>query len=50
LGLGKTYERMKEDQKALAAYKRYLDELPSARDAAGAKDAHRAIARLQRHP
>jgi tetratricopeptide (TPR) repeat protein len=48
LGLGKVYERMKEKQKALDAYERYLDELPSAKDAADAKDAQRAVARLQK--
>jgi tetratricopeptide (TPR) repeat protein len=48
LGLGKVYERMKQNQKALAAYQRYLDELPTAKDADAAKDAHRAIARLQK--
>jgi tetratricopeptide (TPR) repeat protein len=48
LGLGKVYERMNEKQKALKAYQRYLDELPSALDAAEAKDAKRAIERLQK--
>ncbi len=48
LGLGKVYERMKEKQKALDSYKRYLDELPSAKDAADAKDAQRAVVRLQK--
>ena len=48
LGLGKVYERMKKKQKALDAYQRYLDELPSAKDAADAKDAQRAVARLQK--
>jgi tetratricopeptide (TPR) repeat protein len=48
LGLGKVYERMKEKQKALDAYQRYLDELPSAKDAADAQEVHRAVARLKR--
>ena len=48
LGLGKVYERMRQKQKALDAYERYLDELPSAKEAAEAKDAQRAIARLQK--
>lgn len=48
LGLGRVYERMKEKQKALQAYERYLDELPSAKDAADAKEAQRAVARLQK--
>jgi tetratricopeptide (TPR) repeat protein len=48
LGLGKVYERMKQKQKALEAYQRYLDELPTAKAAAEAKDAQRAVARLQK--
>ncbi len=48
LGLGKVYERMNEKQKALDAFKRYLDELPSTKDAEDAHDVHRAIARLQK--
>lgn len=48
LGLGKVYERLKQKQKALDAYERYLDELPSAKDAADALDAQRAVARLQK--
>jgi tetratricopeptide (TPR) repeat protein len=48
LGLGKVYERMKEKQKALEAFERYLDELPTAKEAAEAKYAHEAIARLQK--
>jgi tetratricopeptide (TPR) repeat protein len=48
LGLGKVYERMKKKQKALEAYERYLNELPSAKAAAEAKDAQRAVARLQK--
>jgi tetratricopeptide (TPR) repeat protein len=48
LGLGKVYERMNQKQKALDAYKQYLDELPSAKDAAEAKDAQRAVERLQK--
>jgi regulator of sirC expression with transglutaminase-like and TPR domain len=48
LGLGKVYERMNEKQKALEAYERYLLELPSAKDAAEAKDAQRAVARLKK--
>ena len=47
LGLGKVYERMKQKQKALDAYERYLDELPSAKQANDARDAQRAIARLR---
>ena len=48
LGLGKVYERMKEKRKALDAYQRYLEELPSARDAAEAKDVRRAVERLKK--
>jgi tetratricopeptide (TPR) repeat protein len=47
LCLGKVYEKMGRRRLALKAYQRYLDELPSARQAAEAKDAHRAIARLK---
>jgi tetratricopeptide (TPR) repeat protein len=48
LGLGKVYERMGLKQKALENYERYLDELPSSKQAAEAKDAHQAVARLQK--
>jgi tetratricopeptide (TPR) repeat protein len=48
LGLGKVYERMRLKQKALEAYQRYLDELPSLKDAQEARDVHEAIARLQK--
>ncbi len=47
LGLGKVYDRMNEKQKALDAYLRYLDELPSVKDAVDAREAHRAIDRLR---
>ena len=47
-GLGKVYERMGFWQKSLDAYRRYLDELPSAQDAREAKNIHKAIAHLQR--
>lgn len=48
LGLGKVYERLQKKQKALEAYERYLNELPSTREAAAARDAQRAVARLRR--
>jgi tetratricopeptide (TPR) repeat protein len=48
LGLGKVYERMGQKQKSLDAYERYLDELPSAKEAAEAKDAQRAVSRLRK--
>jgi tetratricopeptide (TPR) repeat protein len=46
--LGKVYEKMGFWQKALDAYRKYLDELPSAKDAREAKTIHKAIARLQK--
>ena len=48
LGLGKVYDRMQQKRKALDAYERYLDELPTAKEAAEAKDAKRAVARLRK--
>ena len=48
LGLGKVYDKMGLKQKALVAFQRYLEELPSTKDALEAKDAQKAIARLQR--
>jgi tetratricopeptide (TPR) repeat protein len=48
LGLGKVYDRLGLSQKALEAYRKYLDLLPSAKDAAAAKEVHNAIARLER--
>ena len=46
--LGKVYEGMGQPQKALDAYRKYLDELPSAKDAREFKRAHKAIARLEK--
>lgn len=48
LGLGKVYEKMGLRRKALAAYQRYLDELPSTKDALEAKDIQKAIVRLNK--
>jgi tetratricopeptide (TPR) repeat protein len=48
LGLGKVYEKIGLKQKALEAYRKYLDELPSAKQADEAKEAHEAIARLEK--
>ncbi len=48
LGLGRAYEKMRLDQKALEAYHRYLDALPSTKEAEEAKEAHRAIERLEK--
>lgn len=47
LCIGKVYEKTKRPRLALKAYQHYLDALPSARQAAEAKDVHRAIARLK---
>jgi tetratricopeptide (TPR) repeat protein len=46
--LGKVYSEMGLRQKALEAYRRYLDELPSAEEAREAKRVHKAIARLEK--
>ena len=46
--LGRVYEKMGLWQKSLDAYRKYLDELPSAKDAREAKNIHKAIARLQK--
>ncbi len=48
LGLGKVYERIGLKQKALEAYRNYLNTLPSTKDAEEAKEVHKAIARLER--
>ena len=48
LGLGKVYEKIGLKEKALKAYKQYLDELPSTKQADEAKDVHEAIARLEK--
>jgi tetratricopeptide (TPR) repeat protein len=47
LGLGKVYEKIGLKQKALDAYHKYLDGLPSEKQADEAKDVHKAINRLQ---
>jgi tetratricopeptide (TPR) repeat protein len=46
--LGKVYEKIGLRQKALDAYRKYLDELPSAKEAQEDKHTHKAIARLER--
>jgi len=46
--MGKVYEKMGQWKKSLDAYQKYLDELPSAKDAREAKEIHKAIARMQR--
>jgi tetratricopeptide (TPR) repeat protein len=48
LGLGKVYDRIGLREKALDAYRKYLDLLPSTKQAEEAKDVHKAIARLER--
>ena len=48
LGLGKVCEKLNEKQRALTAYERYLDLLPSDRDAEEAKGVHQAIDRIQK--
>ena len=48
LGLGKVYDKIGLRQKALANYQKYLDLLPSTKDALEAKEVHKAIDRLQR--
>ena len=48
LGLGRTYEKLGLKHKALAAYQKYLDLLPSEKQAEEAKNVHRAIARLEK--
>lgn len=47
LGLGKVYEKIGLKRKALDAYQKYLDALPSEKDAEEAKAVHRAMARLK---
>ena len=48
LGLGKVYEKMGKEQEALAAYHKYLDALPSQKQADEATEVHKAIRRLER--
>jgi tetratricopeptide (TPR) repeat protein len=49
LGLGKTYEKLGLKHKALTAYQKYLDLLPSAKQAEEAKSVHQAIERLEKN-
>jgi tetratricopeptide (TPR) repeat protein len=48
LGLGKTYEKLGLKHKALASYQKYLDLLPSEKQAEEAKSVHEAIERLEK--
>jgi tetratricopeptide (TPR) repeat protein len=48
LGLGKVYDKIGLREKALEGYRKYLDMLPSTKQAEEAKDVHKAIARLER--
>jgi len=48
LGMGKVYEKTGKDRKALDAYQKYLDVLPSQKQADEAKGVHNAIRRLKR--
>jgi tetratricopeptide (TPR) repeat protein len=48
LQLGKVNEKLGRKRQALAAYRKYLSALPSEKQAEEAKDAHRAIRRLER--
>lgn len=47
LGLGKVYDKTGEKQKALDSYLKYLDLLPSEKNALDARDVQRAVARLK---
>jgi tetratricopeptide (TPR) repeat protein len=48
LGLGKVYDKIGLKEKALEDYHKYLDLLPSTKQAEEATDVHKAIARLER--
>jgi tetratricopeptide (TPR) repeat protein len=48
LGMGKVYDRLGLRQKALENYRKYLDLLPSSKQAEEARQVHEAIARLER--
>lgn len=48
LGLGRVYDRLGLRQKALENYRKYLDLLPSSKQAEEAREVHEAIDRLER--
>ncbi len=47
LGMAKSEEKLGFKKQALESYRKYLDELPSDKDAQNAKDVHKAIRRLE---
>jgi len=47
LGMGRVYERLGLKQKALENYRKYLDLLPSAKEAEESKEVQKAVARLE---
>lgn len=47
LGMGKTYEKMGRKREALASYHKYLDALPSRKQADEAADAQKAVRHLE---
>jgi len=48
LALGKVYEKLGKKREALSAYQKYLDELPSQKQADDARSVHNAMRRLER--
>jgi len=48
LGMGKVYDKLGFKEKALEAYRKYLDLLPSTKEALEAKDVQKAVARLEK--
>ncbi|HUU13788.1 MAG TPA: tetratricopeptide repeat protein [Terriglobia bacterium] len=48
LGLGKVYDKIGLKERALESYRKYLEMLPSTKQAEEAKEVHEAIARLER--
>lgn len=48
LGLGRVYEKIGLQEKALENYRKHLDLLPSAKDADEATEVHKAIERLEK--
>jgi tetratricopeptide (TPR) repeat protein len=48
LGLGRVYEKIGLQEKALENYRKHLDLLPSTKDAEQATEVHKAIKRLEK--